>query len=434
MKKLLSLLSIFAIVLSCSSDETSTPVTPPPAVPIEEASLRVSLNESLESVNTLIKPQIQELLDELNQLKENYLSKKINQQVFISSMSQIEVKLDDIYFENNIMEDGIYYFNYQYIRIDNINRPEDIEKYYEEINDVNYSSDIYVGRGFPLNFDFKKGGINWCLKVVDGKVTEKGNFIAYSARLGYEEDGCEVAPLYTGDGLHWTPMSIHSDYYSIYAKGKGQLYLYATDYKDKLPIFLFQYFGEEEIYPRIEDVQEEDEFWGDEVYKEIDWNDPVSYVMAFLKDAERHGVDLSFVNKESIIAEVVETLPNLSGQSGAASYASFDKTKVDIKFKKDFWETLSYYNKNNSRIRIVWHELGHDILQLDHNDTEGVGEDYWCSDLMHALFFPFDGFSAYTFNTFQKDVVRLFNGEGQKKLNYASKGQRVIACDFEIKD
>lgn len=31
MKKLLSLLSIFAIVLSCSSDETSTPVTPPPA-------------------------------------------------------------------------------------------------------------------------------------------------------------------------------------------------------------------------------------------------------------------------------------------------------------------------------------------------------------------------------------------------------------------
>uniref|UniRef100_UPI00404AF479 hypothetical protein n=1 Tax=Daejeonella sp. TaxID=2805397 RepID=UPI00404AF479 len=31
MRKLLSLLSLFAIVLSCSSDETSTPVTPPPA-------------------------------------------------------------------------------------------------------------------------------------------------------------------------------------------------------------------------------------------------------------------------------------------------------------------------------------------------------------------------------------------------------------------
>ena len=73
MRKLLFLLSIFTIVLSCSSDETSTPVTPPPAVQIEEASLRVSLNESLESVNTLIKPQIQELLYELNQLKENYV-------------------------------------------------------------------------------------------------------------------------------------------------------------------------------------------------------------------------------------------------------------------------------------------------------------------------------------------------------------------------
>ena len=41
MRKLISLLSIFAIVLSCSSDETSTPVTPPPA-PIVKYTITLS--------------------------------------------------------------------------------------------------------------------------------------------------------------------------------------------------------------------------------------------------------------------------------------------------------------------------------------------------------------------------------------------------------
>ncbi|MDC1448504.1 VCBS repeat-containing protein [Flavobacteriaceae bacterium] len=44
MKKLLFLLSIFAIVLSCSSDETSTPVTPPPA-PIAKYTITLSAGE-----------------------------------------------------------------------------------------------------------------------------------------------------------------------------------------------------------------------------------------------------------------------------------------------------------------------------------------------------------------------------------------------------
>jgi len=44
MKKLLSLLSIFAFVLSCSSDETSTPVTPPPA-PIVKYTITLSAGE-----------------------------------------------------------------------------------------------------------------------------------------------------------------------------------------------------------------------------------------------------------------------------------------------------------------------------------------------------------------------------------------------------
>jgi len=43
-RKLISLLSIFTIVLSCSSDETSTPVTPPPA-PIAKYTITLSAGE-----------------------------------------------------------------------------------------------------------------------------------------------------------------------------------------------------------------------------------------------------------------------------------------------------------------------------------------------------------------------------------------------------
>ena len=51
MKKLLSLLSIFAIVLSCSSDETSTPITPPPA-PIVKYTITLSAGEGGTVSNT----------------------------------------------------------------------------------------------------------------------------------------------------------------------------------------------------------------------------------------------------------------------------------------------------------------------------------------------------------------------------------------------
>ena len=44
MRKLISLISIFAVVLSCSSDETSTPVTPPPA-PIVKYTITLSAGE-----------------------------------------------------------------------------------------------------------------------------------------------------------------------------------------------------------------------------------------------------------------------------------------------------------------------------------------------------------------------------------------------------
>jgi hypothetical protein len=234
----------------------------------------------------------------------------------------------------------------------------------------------------------------------------------------------------TGCGIHWIPFNNFEGIREASAKGKGFVYFLAdnrplTGYEHPVEIWLMELLSNEIVIPRIEDVQEEDEFWGDEVYKDIDWNDPVSYVMAFLKDAERHGVDLSFVDTESIIAEVVDNLPSNNTLFTAASYASNDKTKVDIKFSKSHWDSFSYFNKNNKRIVSMWHELGHDILQLEHNNTNENFEEY---DLMRSIDVAINMGDWRGFKYFQKAVDRMFSGEGQIKMTFDSNGNRIVLC------
>ena len=52
---------------------------------------------------------------------------------------------------------------------------------------------------------------------------------------------------------------------------------------------------------------------GDPIYSQIDPTNPVSYVEAFIRDAERHGVDLSHINLSEVTIEFRET-----GTAGAS--------------------------------------------------------------------------------------------------------------------
>jgi hypothetical protein len=108
-------------------------------------------------------------------------------------------------------------------------------------------------------------------------------------------------------------------------------------------------------------------FYADEIYSNIDFNDPKSYVEAFINDASRNGVDLSYVNLDNFVFNII---PDTEWTSDAAAYASkpCDNNQIEITFKQSVWETgkIPYKSEIPNSVKLMWHELGHDILNLDH--------------------------------------------------------------------
>ena len=102
-------------------------------------------------------------------------------------------------------------------------------------------------------------------------------------------------------------------------------------------------------------------FWSDPIYSQIDPQKPETYVIAFLADAERHGVDLSFVDVNQILIEFRE-----EGFAGLSHLYCYDDERVHISYNQLFWNSASYYDIQNERLAVMYHELGHDILNSSH--------------------------------------------------------------------
>ena len=105
-------------------------------------------------------------------------------------------------------------------------------------------------------------------------------------------------------------------------------------------------------------------FWSDPVYSQIDPLVPESYVRAFLADAERHGLDLSFVDVNQILIEFRE-----EGTAGASHLSCVDDERVHLSYTTAFWKSTSYFDIQNERLTVMYHELGHDILNSGHPST-----------------------------------------------------------------
>ena len=126
-------------------------------------------------------------------------------------------------------------------------------------------------------------------------------------------------------------------------------------------------------------------FWADEIYSSIDWdleNNFRSIVEAFVKDGERHGVDLSHVLENELKFTLKEDLPGAKAYGAGMCW----KHKVNIKYRSSNYfaeiENLkkgTYGYSNGIRydgevpiiFKTMWHEFGHDILNLKHNCGDG---------------------------------------------------------------
>lgn len=105
-------------------------------------------------------------------------------------------------------------------------------------------------------------------------------------------------------------------------------------------------------------------FWSDPIYAEIDPLVPETYVIAFIKDAERHGLDLSFVDVNKITVAFRD-----EGLAGLSHLSCIDSDEVHISYYRPFWNSASYFDIQNERLTVMYHELGHDILNSGHPAT-----------------------------------------------------------------
>lgn len=171
-------------------------------------------------------------------------------------------------------------------------------------------------------------------------------------------------------------------------------------------------------------------FFGDPVYSKIERGNAKSYLLAFIEDAKRHGVDLSHVNVDDFIFKSKD-IQNWAG----LAYAVCDDSKVHIEIDNTYWDIDKRISSEYdwTVLDIMWHEFGHDILNLNHTCTShSLLNNIWdenlkCDNYINSNSFYFDHPDPNW--NWQRAVKDMFEGVGQNPYNCAgSRGGRKIAC------
>ena len=111
------------------------------------------------------------------------------------------------------------------------------------------------------------------------------------------------------------------------------------------------------------------------------------YIDKFIFDAKtNHSVDLSYVNEKDKLILFRE----LEGETIAAAYKMNDDDSVLVLVDPENW-----YDANQSkRWYIIYHELGHDILNLEHGE---------CGPMMNET-----ASGNYSWDRLEKDKNTMF--------------------------
>ena len=108
-------------------------------------------------------------------------------------------------------------------------------------------------------------------------------------------------------------------------------------------------------------------FYADKIYSNIDFDDPNTYLSAFIQDAARNNIDLSYIDIDVFEFTIIPDNEWTGSSSAFASRSCFD-SQINITFKESVWEEgkVPFKTSIPDAVKIMWHELGHDILNLDH--------------------------------------------------------------------
>ena len=182
-------------------------------------------------------------------------------------------------------------------------------------------------------------------------------------------------------------------------------------------------------------------FYIDEVYKNINFDDPYSYLSAFILDAERHGLDLSYVYDGKIeITVLPDEIWDGSDTTAAYARATCYDDEVEIFYKESAWkeDKIPYKNSFPKSVGVLWHEFGHDILNLAHvclgnhimsgrhQDPQIVYSNNDCEE-EYITVYGMNWNDIDKRKNFQRAVSDMFNGYEQISKNCLSgKGKQII--------
>ncbi len=132
------------------------------------------------------------------------------------------------------------------------------------------------------------------------------------------------------------------------------------------------------------ELEQEHEFQFD-----YDLQDVYSILDMFINDAKRNGLDLDYIYTSDISFEFV------SGYEFAGTSHGTNKEGINITFNAEYFESMAPLK----RVELVYHELGHDVLNFRHRQG-----------------FSIDGLELMNQNQNRdiKDIFELF--EASKKM------------------
>ncbi len=178
-------------------------------------------------------------------------------------------------------------------------------------------------------------------------------------------------------------------------------------------------------------------FFADSIYSQINPDNLYSYLDVFIQDAQRNGFDLSYVYQGSYKIELVT--PAAGETYAARAYRMCYDDQVWITINEDSWkQSIELWDNSYSfaaGFHLLYHELGHDILNLQHT----------CNEIPNFLNHPSQCDGSEDFNTNQlkytSNMLWFTENELQEENlgfhkavnNYFNKiNQNIVECNFTI--
>ena len=262
-----------------------------------------------------------------------------------------------------------------------------------ENHKMNGLSEQYYETGeleFKGNFKDNKltGVVNWYHK--NGQLSKKETYKA-GKRDGLFEQYYETGQLeYKGNYKDNELTGVYNGYYK-----NGQLESKRTYKSDKKDGLVEEYYKngqlkEKILYKNGEIILNYRSVIGDTNIEDVNVYDLEAMVRLFLKDCELNNIKLSSDYK------ITSTFETLDKGEVALAYGIFNDKEIIIKVSPEKWSKSS----NPKKWYILYHELGHDVLNLQHGQGGKMMFNFTEKD--------------YTWDDFFKDKDYMFNSMKSK--------------------